>query len=273
MKNYNAEVRDAPFFKGTFRKTRDMAGQQIELPILYYDVRCINSIFTAKTSRLRKLLPHPNFRLIEIWPGTGMLGITAFEYHDTSIGPYNEIAITIPIRFPPRFVFPGIAAISMMRTNVFHVYVHHLPVTTEIALKAGVHFWNYPKFLAEITIEDHGENTEVILKEKGELILKIFAKKLVAKHSAPLQIHTYSVREGAVMHALADGSVAQLGTAMMGNVARLELGDHRISKELVDLGISETARSGQYIEGMITKLYEPDQRWNINTLSSIDLQP
>lgn len=271
MKNYQAEVRDTPFFKDTTKKTRDMDGQQIELPILYYDVRCINSIFTAKTSKLRKLLPHPNFRPIEMWPGTGMLGITAFEYRDTSIGLYNEVAISIPIRFPPRFVFPGIAAISMIRTNVFHVYIHHLPVTSDIALKAGVHFWNYPKFLAEITFEDYGENTEVILKEKDELIFKLFAKKLIAKQSAPLQIHTYSVREDEVMHALADGWVAQLGTVMMGNVARLELGEHRIGKELVDLGIGETARSGQYIEGMITKLYEPDQLWNIDTLSPIDL--
>jgi hypothetical protein len=271
MKNYKTEVRDTPFFKDTLRKTRDMAGQQIELPILYYDVRCINSIFTAKTRRLRKLLPYSNFRPIEMWPGTGMLGITAFEYHDTTIGPYNEVSISIPIKFPPRFAFPGIAAISMIRANIFHVYVHHLPVTSEIALKAGIHFWNYPKFLAEITFQDHGENTEVTLKEKGELILKLFAKKLTAKCSAPLQIHTYSLREDVVMHALADGWASQLGTVMMGNVARLELGEHRIGKELVDLGIGENARSGQYIEGMITKLYEPDQLWNVDTLSPIDL--
>jgi hypothetical protein len=159
----------------------------------------------------------------------------------------------------------------MIRTNVFHVYIHHLPVTSDIALKAGVHFWNYPKFLAEITFEDYGDNTEVILKEKDELIFKLFAKKLIAKQSAPLQIHTYSVREDEVMHALADGWVSQLGTVMMGNVAQLELGEHRIGKELVDLGIGETARSGQYIGGMITKLYEPDQLWNIDTLSPIDL--
>ncbi|UCE98079.1 MAG: hypothetical protein JSV74_01765, partial [Dehalococcoidia bacterium] len=112
---------------------------------------------------------------------------------------------------------------------------------------------------------------EVTLKEKDELILKLFAKKLVAKRSTPLQIHTYSVREDRVMHALADGWVAQVGTVMMGNVAQIKLGGHPIGKELVDLGIGETARSGQYIEGMMTKLYEPDRQWNIDTLSPIEL--
>ena len=262
-------MRDDPFFKETPRKTLDMNGQPMEFPILYYDLRCITSIFTAKTKNLEKLLPHPNFRPIEMWPGIGMLGITAFEYRDTSVGPYNEISISIPIKFPPGFVFPGIAATSMMRKNVFPVYVHHLPVTTEIALKGGIHFWNYPKFLAEITFQDQGENLEVTLKENGTLILKITARKLLAKQSATVKFHTYSIKENIVMHALVDGKAPRIGTVMMGNVARLELGEHRISKELADLDLSKVARSGQYAEGMMTKLYDPDKRWNVDTLIPI----
>ena len=264
-------MRDSAFFKDTPRKILDMAGQQIEFPVLYNDLRCVTSVFTAKTSRLKKLLPHPNFMPIEMWPGTGMLGISAYEYRDTSIGPYNEISIAIPIKFPPQFVFPGLAAISMMRKNVFPVYIHHLPVTTEIALKGGIHFWNYPKFLAEITFQDQGENLEVTLKENDRLILKMFTKKLATKRSVRLQFHTYSIREKVVMHALVDGWAARFGAMMIGNnLGRLELGDHPISKELADLNLSKTARSGQYAEGMMTKLYDPDQRWNVDTLIPIE---
>jgi hypothetical protein len=262
-------MRDSPFFKDTPRKILDMAGETIEFPVLYYDLRCIACIFTAKTSRIKKLLPHPNFRPIEIWPGTGMLVITAYEYRDTSIGPYNEIGIAIPVKFPPRFIFPGLAAISMLRKNVFPVYIRHLPVTTEIALKGGIHFYNYPKFLTQITFQDQGDNLEVTLKENDNLILKLLAKKLVGKRSTHLQIHTYSIRENVVMHALVDGWVPSSGEAMMGNVARLELGEHRISKELADLNLSKTARIGQYAEGMMTKLYDPDKRWNVDTLAQI----
>jgi hypothetical protein len=262
-------MRDDPFFKETPRKTLDMDGQPVEFPVLYYDLRCITSIFTAKTSGLRKLLPHPNFKPIEMWPGRGMIGITAFEYNDTSLGPYNEISITIPIKFPLGFVFPGLAAISMMRTNVFPVYIHHLPVTTEIALKCGIHFWNYPKFLAEIDFQDKGENLDITLKENGNLILKISARKLPAKQSARVQFHTYSIKENIVMHALVDGKAPRIGTIMMGNVARLELGEHRISKELADLDLSKVAHSGQYAEGMMTKLYDPDKRWDVDTLAPI----
>jgi hypothetical protein len=259
-------MRDDPFFKDTPRKTLDMVGQSIEFPTLYYDYRFVTSIFTASTIGLRRLLPHPNFKPIEMLPGRGMLGITAFEYHDTSIGPYNEISIAIPITFPPGFVFPGLTAISMMLNNVFHVYIHHLPVTTEIALKAGIYFYNYPKFLADITFQDQGENLVVTLKENNTLILKMSAKKLAAKQSRRLRYHTYSIKEGVAMHALSDGKATLLGSVMMGNVARLELGVHQISKELADLNLSKIARSGQYAEGVMAKLYAPDKRWNVDTL-------
>ena len=265
-------MRDSAFFKDTPRKTLDMSGQPIEFPILYYDLRCITSIFTAKTDNLKKLLPHSNFKPIEMWPGTGMLGITAFEYHDTSIGPYNEIAITIPIKFPPDFIIPGLAAISMMRKNNFPVYICHLPVTTEIAKKVGIHFWNYPKFLANITFQDKDDNLEVTLKEDDQLILKISASKPALKGAGHIQFHTYSQKENVVMHAFVDGLASRLGKVMMGNVARLELGEHEIGKELADLGLSKIARSGQYAEGMMTKLNEPDKLWNVETLTTVNSQ-
>ena len=262
-------MRDHPFFKDTPRKTLDMAGQPMEFPIFYYEVRFVTAIFTAKTSALKRLLPHHRFKPIQIWPGTGMLGIAAFEYHDTSIGPYNGIAISIPIKFPSRFVVPGLSALKMMRKNLFPVYIHHLPVTTEIALNAGIHFYNYPKFLAEITFQDRDESLEVTLKEKDDLILKLLAKKLPLKRSAGFEFHTYSIKDNVVMHALVEGWAPKFGAVRMGSVAELELGEHGISKELAELNLSKTARSGLYGEGVMTKLHAPDQRWNADTLEII----
>lgn len=169
-------MRDDPFFKDTQRKALDMEGESFEFPVLYYDFRMISGTFTAKTNKLKKLLPHLNFKPIEIFPGIGMVNIVAFEYRDTSIGSYNEIALSVPVKFPPRFVFPGLSAISMMRKKCFSTYIHHLPVTTEIARKGGVHFYNYPKFLSEITFQDQDEKLVVTLKEEDELILKMLAE-------------------------------------------------------------------------------------------------
>jgi hypothetical protein len=262
-------MKDHPFFKDTPRKILDMAGHPMEFPVFYYDVRLVTAIFTAKTSTLKRLLPHRKFKPIQIWPGTGMLEIAAFEYRDTSIGPYNEVGMAIPIKFPSRFVVAGLSALKMMRTNLYPVHIFHLPVTTEIALQLGVHFYNYPTFLAEITFQDQNERLEVTLKEKDDLILKLLAKKLPLKRSAGFEFHTYSIKDNVVMHALIEGWAPKFGAVRMGSVAELELGEHGISKELAELNLSKTARSGFYGERVMTKLHDPDQRWNADTVEII----
>jgi hypothetical protein len=133
----------------------------------------------------------------------------------------------------------------------------------------GIHFWNYPKFIGEITFQDQGEKLLVTLKEQGKLILKMLAKKLPLKKASGLEFHTYSIKDNVVMHGLVEGWAPRLGATMMGNLAELELGEHPISKELADLNLSKTAKSGLYGEETMTKLFEPDQRWNVDTLDNI----
>jgi len=262
-------MKDDAFFKGTPRKPLTAQGLTIEFPILYYDLRQITAIFRAKTSALKKLLPHPNYKPVELFPGIGMLAITCFEYYDTSIGPYNEIAITVPIKFPPGLTLPGISALGMLMSGNFSVYIHHLPVTTEIALKGGIYFWNYPKFLSEITFKDVGENLEVELKEKGEMILKLKAKKIGLTGSGRVNFHTYSIKDKVVMHGLVEGWAPKMGKVTLGRVGTLELGKHKISEELRSLNLSKYAGTGIYAEGMMTKLYDPDVLWNVETLEQI----
>ena len=262
-------MRDDPFFKNVVKKTLYMEGQPVSFPVLYYDCRFIATYFAVKTSRARNLLPHPNFKPIEIWPGTVMMGIIAFEYHDTPIGPYNEIGISIPTIFPPRFFFPLLSAITMRRKGIMHMYIHQLPVTTDISMIGGIYFWNYPKFLSEITFQDKGNDLEVILKEKGEMILKLTSKKPPLNQSQKLEIHTYSIKENVVIHGLMEGWAPKVGLMMKGTIAEMELGEHRVSKELSSLNFGKTAKAVVYAEGVMIKLHEPDQRWNVDTLETI----
>lgn len=262
-------MRDDLFFNDTPRRVLDMVGESVEFPILYYDARMINGTFLVKTKKVKKLFPHPNLKPIEILPGVSMFNIAALEYRDTSIEPYNEIAISIPVRFQQKVVFPGFSVISMMLKKCFSVYIHHLPVTTEMARKVGVHFFNYPKFLADITIQDQDDKLEVTLREEDELILKMNAKKLPLRQSAKTEFHTYSVKENVVMHTLIEGLAPRYGLKIIGNKAELELGNHWISQEIAQLNLSKTSFAVQHIEGMMTKLYTPNQHWDVNTLAAV----
>ena len=71
------------------------------------------------------------------------------------------------------------------------------------------------------------------------------------------------------MHTRVEAWAPQYGMKMMGHKANLELGDHSISQEISELELSKNSLSGQYAEGMMSKLYSPDQHWDVNTLDSI----
>jgi hypothetical protein len=262
-------MRDDDFFKNTPSKTLKMNGESVDFPVLYFDFRFVTCVFTVKINRLKTILPHPDFVPIQVWPGTGMLAITAFEYRDTSIGPYNEVAISVPINFPPATFLGKHSALSIMRRNIYPVYIHHLPVTTEIARKGGVYYYNYPKFIAEIDFQEQNGFLVVYLKEKDELILRMSAKKIPIKKSDRFEFHTFSLKDNAVLHSLIEGLAPKTGQKILGRCGKLELGSHLISRELESLKPNQTAWSGTYGEGTMSKLYDPDKQWDRETLVPI----
>jgi len=77
-------------------------GYQIRA-ILYHDVSAAVGVFTAPTLKLKELLPTSRLIPAEIYPGKGLLGFLAADYRDTTIGPYKEFIIMVPVRYQPRF--------------------------------------------------------------------------------------------------------------------------------------------------------------------------
>ena len=69
-----------------------------------------------------------------------------------------------------------------------------------------------------------------------------------------------------VLHTQVEGWAPKFGSVKIGRIAELELGEHWISREIAELDLSRTARTGLYAEGAMTKLYDPDQRWSGDTL-------
>jgi hypothetical protein len=108
----------------------------------------------ANWLKLRALLPDPRFMPAQILPGVGAIGLTAFEYYDTDIGPYNEFSISIALNAPYYAPIPGYNILRQYADRVFNIYIIRLPVTTEIALRGGVDYYNFPKFIAGIKFDD-----------------------------------------------------------------------------------------------------------------------
>lgn len=166
------------FFAGIEQVELKVDGGTARFPIFYREARTFTVILPANLLKLRRMLPDPRFVPAQAVPGVGAIAITAFEYSDTDIGPYNEFSIGIILNSPYYAPVPGYNLLRQYLDRIYEVYVYHLPVTTEIALRGGRDFYNYPKFIADIEFSDSAGRVTCDLSREGERIMSISGDKV-----------------------------------------------------------------------------------------------
>lgn len=248
------------FFDGVEQVEATIAGKKAKLPVFYRSARSFTAIFPATFISLRRLLPDSRYAPAQIAPGVGAVHLTAFEYYDTDIEPYNEFAIGILLNDPQVMPFPGYNLLRQLFNLTFHTYIHHLPVTTEIALRGGIDVYNYPKFLADIDFTDTQQSVTCELKEKGDLILRLEGQKIEASRSGIMKflchLYQYKQLQGAEfkVNALKYAIVPGFGKA------KLELGSsHPVAVELRRTLLATQPLMYMYMPEIQCILYGPDR--------------
>jgi len=99
-------------------------------------------------------------------------------------------------------------------------------------------------FFLWYSFKDEGQNLEVVLKEKGEMILKLKSRKVPLNRSSRITFHIFSIKNRIVMRGFVEGWAPKIGETTWESDAALELGNHGISKKLVELNLGKRAWSG-----------------------------
>lgn len=253
-------MRGSPFFEGVAQIDATLQEHPVKLPIFYYDGTAISAAFPARLGALRGLMPDPRICPARLAPGVGVVAITCFEYRDTDIGPYNELAISVPLNEPASAPnLPGRALVAGIRRRQLHAWVHHLPVTTEIARVGGVELYNYPKFLAGIDFEETATERICRLSEGQEHILTLSGARLPAPQSVELQLFSHLWMDRQPQRSEFKIGASAFGASLMRDSARLELGSrHPIARELAGLLLSRRPLQYQHWARFEGILYGPD---------------
>jgi hypothetical protein len=177
-----------PFFPPTnARKTVTHGKLSFELPILYFRDDAFGLFFTADPHRL-----HP----VRLSAKKAIVGVVAFNYMDTTLGPYGELAVVLPAVYgasPPPVLIP--ALLESLYPD-FGYLVMHLPVTTAMARDAGRQEWGYTRFVTDMHFTIAPEFMECRLSEKDQHILTLrVARRGIAKRDKKPLV-TFSVKEG-----------------------------------------------------------------------------
>lgn len=163
-----------PFFAVPQSTTVTSQGP-VQLPILYHRVRNINAFFMVDIDRVQQALDHAgahHLRPACVLGRRALVALAAYEYTHTSIGPYNEIGLAVPVVAegqPARWRHwletlsdPDAAGRQL------GYFVLHLPVNTDVACAAGREIWGLPKFVAPIHYGREAAQVDIQLADPAQ---------------------------------------------------------------------------------------------------------
>jgi hypothetical protein len=216
-----------------------------ELPILYFRDDLFGLSFAADLSQVRALMPSDRLHPVRLPGGKAIVGIFAMNYYETTVGPYGEVAVAVPVvhgsKVPPSLLplllesnYPG-----------FGLLILHLPVTTLAARDGGRAVWGFTKFTSEMVFTLTPEFLECRLSEEGThiLTLRVARQGMALRERKP--IITYTVKKERLIRT----KIPQKGSqrlALRPQDAFLELGDHPVAASIRELGISDKPFVSRY---------------------------
>ena len=210
-----------------------------ELPILYFRDDFFMLYFTANAKEVKSIMPSNKLYPVIMPNGKAIIAVGAFNYIDTTRGPYGEVPVGIPVIYGRKpFPFTGIIpALMESRYPGFGILVQHLPVTNKIAKDVGRKEWGYTKFVADMHFNITPECMECQMYEEDQHILdiRVARKGFYVKDTKPLV--TFSVKNNKLIKTvIPQKGMKRLSLNTKGSF--LNLGDHPMAQSVRDLGIS-----------------------------------
>jgi hypothetical protein len=108
-------------------------------------------------------------------------------------------------------------------------------VTTEIARKFGVDFYNFPKFIADIEFKRENNWIHCGLSEGNHNVFTLSSKLLPQRPSGRWRFDCFSKRDDRLLRSEVTVNIRQQVISRNPANVRLELGDHEIARELHNL--------------------------------------
>lgn len=225
------------FFKGIYQwPNREY---DVGIPIFYYDCSSMTAIYTASTRLVKRHVPADDLHPVEVFPGRCLVTVSAFEYRDSDIGPYNEFSVAVMVRHGKR-PLPLLPVLSSMVRQCFHVYILTLPVTSERARRGGVELGGYPKFLAGIEFQKSETVTECRLSIKKNRVVTMRGKTLRTSGFGKIKYVMYTCLNGCLVNSIMHVNPRRFAQSFDKGSAVVEVGGgHPVSDLLSGIQMGE----------------------------------
>ncbi len=233
------------------------SGKSYGLPLRYYDWSIMMVLFPASLEKVQDLIPTKKLKLMEPSPGVTMVILAAMQHRNVEgVASYNEAAVLFPVEFEQEKVVSE-QTVNFPNVKCFDLYFHHLPVTTKEACDLGAEVWGFPKFVADIDIDDSGETNGCKLSSNGKDIFTLEVKKIEAG-AVPINFSCYTIKDDQLIKTFVP-TQGEFASSQNSEDIKCVLGDHPIAEELKSIGISDKAVEYYYASKVQGLLFPPGE--------------
>ncbi|WP_043311162.1 hypothetical protein [Pseudomonas sp. ML96] len=254
---------DLSWFKG-LQKTKVNIGFESYSPNFYYRNSRVTAVFTANLERLRELMPAAvleQVQPLQIWPGRGLVALTAYAYHYCDNDSYNEIALSIVTNKPGNANLGPISLVSQALSKDLWGYVLKLPVNTELARVRGVVGYNLPKWLTAIDYQETDKSVVFTISDSqtGKLDVTLETAKLSDLSDEPELVtnsFTNIGHDGQLAYGYAVSRQQSYASSSAEETVKLELSDGSLSTFIKSLDLGDLVKY-EYVPQFQSALYAP----------------
>ncbi|MCM8782590.1 MAG: hypothetical protein NC828_06045 [Candidatus Omnitrophica bacterium] len=238
--------------KGTV-KIKDLS---INVPTKYFG-NVFMGTFPISTNKVKDIIKTDKLKPIEIIPEKSLVAITIFYNHETPVGPYKEIVLSIPVLYNTKIAFPLLPLLFKTIFKNYGYYVILVASDTDLSREEGEIF-GYNHYEKNINVEF--KNTESFfsaqIEEGNKKILSLKVNKLKNERIERTDYQTYFINNNH-LYKIEMNTIAIVARSLNKNNGILELGSHEITNILKSLEIMQKPIEVSYYRNSIEILNLP----------------
>lgn len=220
----------------------NVLGNDINTPVKYPDATARMVFFPISFEKAEKLISNNRLIPVRFLGKRAVLGITIFDYVESDVGAYRELALSIPVLKDPKFRCPFLPLIFDGLFKNFGFYTVLLAMNNDIGRIHSKKIFGYPTYSKNINVDiNKNEKTLFISVKEGKE--KIIDLKINNSKKAKLIRKSYNtyIKKDNNLNLVKMDIIAMMSESFLGKNIEISLGNHYISKILKDLDLGDKA--------------------------------
>lgn len=210
------------------RGSFEVRGKTVKIPAIYKG-KGLTAVFPIAYDKATELIHSKDLRPARLSLTKALLSITVFDFSESPIGPYTELAYAIPVLYKSKFNIPLLPVLFNNSWKGLGYYVLDILQSTKIAIEHGNMLTEYP----------HNNNLINVRFEKKERKLKVNVSDEfgdVIGVDSEINQHGENIFRTYITYFEKDGDIHKIKMDIYGDEIKVNKGELRIgTSKLADL--------------------------------------